>query len=356
MSATGETISDIGNGFGKFCNGSDENILFPHALLELEPYKFNAMLERDGKLNEDYFRTGETENEYRYWVVGNSVYRHDPSPILLRGARRYAVDYYGVLLQSGLSRLYKPAVNPRRINVTASYAPGDRAHRKALKASIPQTATITTFTKRDQEITHRFEIDTITLIEEGKGALFDYLLTPNGKEFTVRQGEEMERMLVFDFGHKTLEMLGFEELQPVYSEYKSIPMGIGDIRRQLKERLQDAFAVSLNGHELTEKDITIALNENRLRLYGKSTNVSSHVDEVVNGFMAQFLRVYNEDYRGGRDYHTIILAGGGAEMIHNNKRYLKHANITLACKEIKDTIFCNVNGGNKYRRFIRDAA
>lgn len=336
---------DLGNGYGKGLDGNDHPVILPHAIHQLTPREFEEALTRsNGRLNEDYIQIDES-----FWVTGESVYRHNPSPVLLRGARRYVPEYYGIMAMSMVARMYPYAQESRPLKIMASYAPGDFSYRKNLKRAIPETFTITGFTKPDPQ-SWSFEVASITVIEEGLGAFFQAILKHDGKGFMVKN--ENARYLVVDLGSKTCEMLGMDDLAPVYSQYKSIEMGIADIEKELKRDLEASFAEQLRGARLSTRDIRQAMSEYKLLMYGKNVDVRAYVDAVVNKFLAELIRVYNQDYDGGRAYNTIILAGGGAKLLYQHRKLLAHDNIVTAHEDIDQCIYANSLGMNKYRRFM----
>lgn len=336
---------DLGNGFGKGLDGNDTPIILPHAIYQLTPREFEEALERNnGKLSADYMQI-----EDKFWVTGESVYRHTPNPVLLRGASRYVPDYYGVMAMSMVSRMYPYSKETRTLKVMASYAPGDFSYRKNLKRAIPEDFTVTSFTKSEPQ-TWSFRVASATVIEEGLGAFFQAILSHDGKGFVVK--DETARYLVIDLGSKTCEMLGMDNLEPVYSQYKSIEMGIGDIEKELKQDLEASFAEQLRGARLTTRDIRQAMSEYKLLMYGKNIDVRSYVEAVVNKFLAQLIRVYNQDYDGGRAYNTIILAGGGAKLLYQHRSLLSHTSVVTAHTDIEQCIYSNTLGMNKFRRFM----
>jgi len=338
---------DAGNGFIKGATGNDTTHIAPHALLELTPSDVERLLERNGKLNADYVQIND-----EFYVTGESVYSHAPTPAVMRGAQRDVPSYSGVLLATSLARAYHVHQRTRHVQLMAFHAPGDFEYRANLRDSIPTHFTITQFTKPHQPESWDFTIESVTLLEEGMGAFFRYLLSHDGTAFTVPKGQEQGDFLCFDLGHKTCEGLSISRLEPVYSAYGSIEMGIGDIRAKAKTVLEQAFATELKGHRLRPQDVDDALSDQAsLKLRGKKYPVAELLEPVVNDFLGKFLMQYEALYQGGLPYDTILIAGGGAPLLWKHRSLLNHANVKLVCP-LDQAIFANVLGGNNLRRFL----
>jgi hypothetical protein len=124
-------VIDIGNSIikAKIARRERSEIAFPHAMKQLTESEYKKITNRAGLQNQskDYLRING-----KPYVIGESAEQHG---LITQwtGAARYTRDYYGILADAALGRLYD---HSREVVIFGNHPPGDVKFRQDLMESV----------------------------------------------------------------------------------------------------------------------------------------------------------------------------------------------------------------------------
>jgi hypothetical protein len=158
----------------------------------------------------------------------------------------------------------------------------------------------------------RFELqaDTIDMVPEGFGSLAYLCLSPNGRSFADREMAE-GRVVVFDFGGYSLDVMTYITLNlgPVND---TITTGIINVRSTINKALKSRYnRPDVPTHILDE----VIRTRHYKHAGGPPEPVGDVVDAALVNLTKDALKIWQEDLRGGVDYDTVIITGGGGPLI-----------------------------------------
>lgn len=331
-------ILDCGNAIIKVVNSSTE-ISFPHAIIEMSEQKWRAVTSRTGEPHEDYIRV----NGIPY-VVGSRAERHG-IPERKTGASRYNELYYGVLMASALTRIYKKSM--RDIFLFASHAPGDVDYRTDL-----MRAAVGKWEVESAGHYYTFEVFDTATFDEPLGGLMNVLLT---KEGTAYKNADMNKgvTLVIDIGGYTTDGLVIDPGGEVdYSTAQSSRVGILDAIQQFKDDFKSNNRLLLKDMKKWREDsVRDAFRTGRINLGGLGIHdCREEINQACLQIVNRIVDIY-QGYGGSTQYDYVVLTGGGSALLEVRLRaVLNHHAIYLSEDKPADIHMANARGGMKFFR------
>lgn len=276
------------------------------------------------------------------WIVGDLAYEmslraHSPTSYA-----RYGTPEWYALIAASFIKLY-----------------GDRSGTIALTFSMPvsqfraevvdEQGNVVKQPKRIKELlcgtweverkgkrrTYEVLPEFLDIIPEGVGLLSYLCLDPSGKRFVDRE-LATSRVIVFDFGGYTLDVLTLNELQ-LGAFNESIESGLINVRNTVDRELKRRYNRS---SPVPPKTLDAIISTGKYKhAGGKPEDVSDIVQGALTGLMKDALRIWQEDLGSGADYDTVIIGGGGgpilgpmleAQLGHHDVRTLPEGEAHLA--------------------------
>jgi hypothetical protein len=328
-------VLDAGNSLIKFKRNDGVEGEFPHALKAISETELGHIKTRaGGKLPLGYARVNGQPYAYgdqaeRYGVVDRRV-----------RAARYTADYYGVFAALATALSYQRGGD---YALFGSHAPSDVDYRDDLMNAAAQQWEV-----EIDDRTTTYDVKYVNTFDEPQGGLMNVILTEDGTHYrnpSINGGNS----LVIDIGGRTTDWLAVKAGGDVdYSLNVSTNRGIHDILEQ--------FETELRGHYASEFKATPDLNAGRLRdalvsgvfkHKGRDLDCAAEVDSAVNVLLNAVANAYATRARGGADFDSIILTGGGAGLLHDKLLpILDHERVILA-DEMGSIHRANVRGGLK---------
>jgi hypothetical protein len=290
------------------------------------------------------------------WIVGDLAYEmslraHSPTSYA-----RYGTDEWYALIAASFLKLY-----------------GDRSGTVALTFSMPvsqfraevpdENGNLVKQPRRIKELlcgtweverqgkrrTYEVVPEFLDIIPEGVGLLSYLCLDPSGKRFVDRELAN-SRVIVFDFGGYTLDVLTFNELN-LGAFNESIETGLINVRNTIDRELKRRYNRST---PVPPKTLDAIISTGKYKhAGGKPEIVTDIVEGALTGLMKDALRIWQEDLGSGVDYDTVIIGGGGGPILgpmlqsqlgHNDVRILPEGEAHLA----------NALGALYRRKYVRE--
>ena len=327
-------VLDAGNSLIKFKRNDGVEGEFPHALKSISDTDLGHIKTSANRLPEGYARVNGVAYAYgeqaeRYGVIDRRV-----------RAARYTADYYGVFVALALALSYQRGGD---YALFGSHAPGDVDYRDDLMTAAAQ--------QWEVEIENRtttYDVKYVNTFDEPQGGLMNVILTEDGTHYrnpSINGGNS----LVIDIGGRTTDWLAVKAGGDVdYSLKVSTSRGIHDVLEQFETELKKRYAKEFKAApDANAKRLRDALTTGVYKHKGRELDCAAEVDSAVNVLLNAVANAYTTRARGGADFDSIILTGGGAGLLHDKLLpILDHAHVVLA-DEMGSIHRANVRGGLK---------
>jgi hypothetical protein len=338
-------IVDAGNSRIKAKRASGHEVDFAHALVEISPAKYHQVLESYGSTPPpaDYIRIDD-----RCYVIGDTAESHGlVSP--QTGPGRYSEEYYGALVVSAISRLYKS--ERMELAVFAAHPPGHLAYTQNLMRSIYRDSAwqIESAGKRIE-----VAVTYVNVFDEPNGGLMNVMLTEDGAHY---QRPELKgaRVIVIDVGGGTTDFLVVSENGDIdYGLASSEPLGIINALADFERDLRARYRVEVtNADYLVPARVREALRTGEYRGGGGVLYAHEEAEAARNKLINHLLRIYRTKYGGGLRYDAVLLTGGGSGLLYDYlEPHLQNQNVMLA-DDADSLHMANVRGGLKLWNLYR---
>lgn len=331
-------ILDCGNAMIKAMNGHEE-IVFPHAVVELSEQDWKKETMRTGSAHGDYVKI----NGIPY-VIGSRAERHG-DVTQKRGAARYNEMYYGILAAAAMARLYRRSMS--NIFLFGSHAPVDVDYRDDLMRAV-----IGNWKVEHLGDTFNFEVYDANTFDEPLGGVMNVQLSEKGTSY-ARPDIKDGVTLVLDVGGFTTDGLVVDPDGSVdYSATSSEKnVGILAVIDQFKKDFQSNNRTLLKSMtKWREASVRDAIRTGVLNLGGLGEfDCHDEIEQATRLLVNRVIDIYNK-YGGSTEYDHVVLTGGGSALLETRlRKMLNHRSIHLA-----DTPDClhmaNVRGGMKLYR------
>lgn len=145
------------------------------------------------------------------------------------------------------------------------------------------------------------------VLAEGLAAWFDYVIERDGNGNLIKNTDNYEkRTAIIDIGGRTTDIAVVKSGTLEYQRSSTLEVGMLTVKELIKEVVFD----EMDGVELTNEQIYTALNEGRVKLWGRWENVSTIVknsqEEVSRRIYAESMRKLKK----AADIDDVIFVGG----------------------------------------------
>jgi len=182
------------------------------------------------------------------------------------------------------------------------------------------------------------------IIPECVAGWFDYLIDDNGKK---RDGVDMNAPIaVVDIGGNTTDVAAIVRKEVDLSRSGSIKCGVIHARNDIKKEILDAFDLD----ELSFSNLDMALSEGKIRIFGKTQDVSEIVTEVKLAIIGRIHRDIELKLGKASEFEKVIFIGGGSIVFdrHISNWFRNFHRVT------KPSI-ANARGMRKYIQYVAQA-
>lgn len=290
----------------------------------------NATSEREGKIETTSVRLTMGSKQ---WIVGQVAYDYSSTARSKTSYARYGTEEWYALIAASFVALYgkrsgavaltfSMPVNQFRAKVRDEF--GTEVKKRDQIAEM-LTGTWHVETDDGKQLTYEVMPEHLDIIPEGAGSLAYLCIDPTGKRWIDKTLAE-SRVVLFDFGGFTLDVLTFDKLKPAaYNE--SLTSGIIHVRNRIETKLCNKF--SLGSIPAPILDEIIQTKQFKFK-GGAPLDVSDVVDGALAILMKDALRVWNEELDSGAFFDAVVITGGGGPVLGELlKVQLDHSDVRI---------------------------
>lgn len=170
---------------------------------------------------------------------------------------------------------------------------------------------------------------------EGLSAWIDYAILPDG---TMREEVSQETIAVIDVGGRTTDTaVILPDRRIDHARSGSADIGVLNVIEAVGVALHKELGAEVPAHSIEQ-----ALTTKTIRAWGKSVDISAHVEAAADDVLSRVMREVNRRLGTGVDLDKIILVGGGAHVFKTALN--RYPNIEVA----DEPEFANARGFAKY--------
>jgi plasmid segregation protein ParM len=256
-------------------------------------------------------------------------------------------DEYSVLVRAALSYAIRPtALAEEPISLItglplAFYA----ADRNLLHSRL---STISSLTWRQGDNIHPLYINldakSLRVVPQPFGSLFSQAFGTNGQ--IIDPALLQSQVGIVDIGGKTTNLLVASRARDVARASNSIPTGGWEVVRAVRAHL----AQTCSDANLRDHQIATAIANNSFSYYGEQVNLAPVVSEVAAEFCQSIAAEASQLWGAGAELNTILISGGGANLIGNQlaAHFHRHADVRI----VEDAQTANAVGYYRYGLFL----
>jgi hypothetical protein len=338
-----KVILDLGHSLWKAKRAGGEEIVIPHAIVEISNAQYTDAVQRYGqgiprdilRINGKSYAIGESAESY------GAIQRRT-------GATRYTADYIGVAAMATIYALY--GSNRLNVEVLASHPPAHNQYSDELVNAI--------FGERDEWLIENgpremiVVVDYVNTYDESTGSLMNIMLTESGTHYQKPELKE-NKIMCIDIGGGTTDFTVQEHGKINYLTPHSEPIGINSV--------VDSFERAFRQRYKNETREVMKLQPDRLRKAiatgeykggGKTLHAHEEATQAKNVLLNRILSEFQARYQGAFNYDAILLTGGGSAVMFDSLcDALQHDNIMLA-DDLDSLHLANVRGGLKLWKML----
>ncbi|ACB85919.1 ParM/StbA family protein [Natranaerobius thermophilus] len=318
---------DLGYGYVKFIDGKEPK-MFPSVVGYGNSQKYKSALQLDlNPLDDLQIKIGD-----EHFFIGDLAIRQSEVASRSLGKDRSQDKNARVLMLTALSLLSswdKQGFNLVTGLPTNFYAAFAEEWESTLNGEFKTKMKIGGKTQE-----RSFQIEEVTTLPQPFGTLYDQVLNSVGK--VVDRDLTDSKIGIVDIGFKTTDLAVSDGMEFINPLSFSTTTGLSNVNRLVNEKLRHEFKIDREEHQLDD-----CINSQKIMVAGKSEDISSWVREALQT-VSDKISVEIESKWDYRDFDTLLLTGGGGEMLYP---YLKDKFPNLVLVEDPQT--ANVRGYQK---------
>jgi len=328
---------DVGFGFTKATNGRDvlvfksilgeaTEIQYREQLLDAGPREEHLHLEVDGTF---YFagELAERQSNARFFTLDHDQFvSRFSKPLALAAVSRLVERNAPVKLVTGLPVSYY------------------RRHREELAKALTGRHQVTLADRQGKRSQTVLNVDQVRVVPQPFGSLFNLMLNDMGEAGDRRFLHE--KIGVIDVGFRTADYTVADRTR--YSERGSYTSehGIAEAFGTVASRLQDKSGVNVELYRLYD-----SIGRGWIKIRGKKFDLQALTDKVFEQLSTSIATEVNRLWADDWDIDTIVLTGGGGEVLAPHLKPMLAGEI-LAAEPNADARFNNVHGYRKYGKHL----
>ncbi len=253
----------------------------------------------------------------RQWLVGQAAYDYQLGAQSETSYSRYGTDEWYALIAASFVKLYGSrsgsvaltfSMPVSQFRAKVDDGSGNQIKRRdQIAEMLAGTWEVESEGKR---LTYEVMPEYLDIIPEGAGSLAYLCIHPSGQRWVNRDLAD-SRVVLFDFGGYTLDVLTFNKMKP--SDYnQSIASGILHVRRRVSDDLCNKFSLGSVPAPILDDVIQTGL----FKFKGGSP---IDVSEIVNASLLRLMKdaksIWDEQLDGGAFFDAVVITGGGGPVI-----------------------------------------
>lgn len=319
--------------------------LMPHAIQFETESNFNARVMRQQYRPTAYGRTAIFSFNGRHCVVGEEALTKG-RPVRITGPDKYHKGHLDVLLMAALQKL-APDGHPNVV-LACAHTTDSVPYINRIAESVGGSHEVIRYDGKKV----KYHVRAFVPFDEPAGGLIRFM-THDGSGSQAKLVQPGEKLLVIDVGGKVSTMipamvLDKMEVEPLWSQGVTFPVGIQDIIKVLAEEMRALYPDVFSTKSIPESILREAIMRRGYTSIrdDREVNVEDAYLSATGLLLTQLENVYVNDMdRGLEMRHIAITGGGGGTMFESLKAEVLQNDNTYLADYAESINFANLRGG-----------